>query len=190
MTSEHLEIEALDGAEIAKLDRTSLEKLLADLDASERRIREENVDRQTAIAKLQFQVTDESGKLPQIGHFTKIVQGKLTRLEVEDQLVEDVRALRPLCDRVNSASKQLYDLLSAYLLEVARIEKLQKGTDHKAEFLLRVEPGDLPTIEHREGSNKFELKSIDASAYQRQNRTSAFEGCDFGFGDHQYRTKN
>jgi hypothetical protein len=70
------------------------------------------------------------------------------------------------------------------------IQKLQKTVDFKAEFLSRVEPGDLPVIEFREGFERFELKSVNASAYQRLRIDATFKNDDFGFSDHQYRPKN
>jgi hypothetical protein len=185
-----IDLGELDSREIAKLDRASLEKLLAGLDAKKRRIKAENVDRQTTIAKLQFETNHQGAELPQIGHFLTIAREVLTRIEVESQLIDDVKALRPMCDRVNAKSRELYDLLAEYLTELDRVQKLQKGTDFKAEFIVGVQPGNLPVIEHSEGLNKFELKTVNAAVYQRQNRTSAFAEKDFGFSDHQYRSNS
>jgi len=178
-----IDLAELDSREIAKLDRGSLEKLLADLDAKQCRIKSENNDRQTAIASMQFEVNRQGAELPQIGHFSTVAQQVLTRLETESQLLDDVKNLRPLCDRVNQMSRQLYDLLGEYLAEVDRVQKLQKGTDFKAEFMLNVQPGDLPTIEHSQGSNLFQLKTIDGASYQRKNRSNPFQDKDFGFND-------
>jgi hypothetical protein len=182
-----IDLAELDSREIAKLDRGSLEKLLADLDAKQCRIKSENNDRQTAIASMQFEVNRQGAELPQIGYFATIAQQVLTRLETESQLLQDVKDLRPLCDRINQMSRQLYDLLGEYLSEVDRVEKLQKGTDFRAEFILNVQPGNLPVVEHAQGSNRFELRSIDGASRQRQNRTGPFQAEDFGFSDHVYR---
>jgi len=188
-TETEIDLDQLDSREFPKLDRATLEKIAATLSQKHDAINQENRDRQAQIDKLQFELTDQSGKLPLIGYLAKVAQKAIDKQNVESQLLQDVKDLRPIADRINSLSKQLYDELAAYLSEVSRIERLQKTVDFKAEFLSRVTPGDLPTIEHSEGSNQFQLKTIDAASYQRQNRTSAFQNADFGFADHLYRAK-
>lgn len=196
MTSEALQketeidISELDSREFSKLDRETLEKLLSDLANTENKIRSENRDRQSEIARLQSEVNDQGGKLPQISHLASVAQKAIDKRNVEEQLLQDVKDLRPLCDRINSLSRQLYDELAAYLSEVDRVQKLQRTVNFKAEFKSNIEVGDLPVIEFREGFERFELKSVDAASYQRQNRTSAFQDSDFGFAAHQYRPKN
>ncbi|KAM3113054.1 hypothetical protein [Phormidesmis sp. 146-33] len=189
-TETEIDLDQLDCRDFAALDRETLEKIAAALNQKQDAIKEQNRDRLTEIKRLQFEVESDGQELPKINAIALAAKSRIEKLEIESNLIEDVKLLRPISDRINQQSRALYDLLAEYLTEVDRIQKLQKTVDFKAEFLLRVEPGDLPVVEHREGSNKFELKTVDAASYQRQNRASAFRDDDFGFADHRYIAKN
>ena len=189
-TETEIDLDQLDSREFSKLDREALEKITTALSQKQNAIAQQNRDRMAEIKRLEFGIESDGQQLPKINAIVLAAKSRIEKLEVESNLIEDVKLLRPIGDRINSLSKQLYGELAAYLLEVARIEKLQKSHDSKAEFLSRVSPGDLPVIEFREGFERFELKSINAAAYQRSFPGATFRDDNFGFSDHVYQAKN
>jgi hypothetical protein len=121
-TETEIDLDQLDSREFPKLDRASLEKIAAALAAKGDSIKEQNRDRLTEATRLQTEVETESSKLPSINGSLLAAKKILEKLEVESNLIEDVKLLRPIADRINQMSRALYDELAAYLLEVDHSE--------------------------------------------------------------------
>jgi hypothetical protein len=90
-TETEIDLDQLDSREFPKLDRASLEKIAAALAAKGDSIKEQNRDRLTEATRLQTEVETESSKLPSINGSLLAAKKILEKLEVESNLIEDVK---------------------------------------------------------------------------------------------------
>jgi chromosome segregation ATPase len=189
MTPESLptDLNEIDPQSLKDAPIETLQKIVDGLSNKRSSIEIERREKGSAIAKLESEINFSKQQEFTIAGNLRSFQALLEKKQLETDLVESVRNLRPVADRVNELSRQLYEALDTYLQQVKSIESEQKSLDfnRRGVFETKAHLGNLPIVLHKEGNQKFELLTLDNASNRSRDAGYPFNLESYGFS-HQY----
>jgi dynactin complex subunit len=124
-------------------------------------------------AALSASIAQSQQQLEASSHHLADLESQQLQEQQEAELAEEVQRLRPLADRINQLSRELFAATNEFR---ARIEPLRDKPGARNKFSIQDAPSghDLPVVAHQKGEILFFLMTRGKLQQQGSNTDSSF----------------